>query len=211
MNGRVLEPQLADSVGYGLRGLWDMDTHVLWCPAPQEALGGPGRAGSQGRAHHPLCTGEGESGATECRGGQGCPEERGGRGVLPGKGKGLPGGAAQGSSEAHGCPLRVVGLLAMQCPQRWLLLVVRRPGSMSGLTRCRRETVGKGRSLEATGPLGGKTGRKLHELGELWSQPGLRLEASVGVQGQGRELVFSNIDPGLRTSASRLVTCLPAE
>ena len=97
-----MEPQLADSVGYGLWGLWDRDTHVLWCPAPQEALGGPGRAGSQGRAHHLLFTGDGESCATECRGGQVCQEERGGRGVLPGKGKGLPGGAAQGSSEAQG-------------------------------------------------------------------------------------------------------------
>lgn len=175
---------------------------LLVGPAELAVRDGPTICCSQGMGSHVRPS------AVEGRGAQrrGVGEES-----FQARARGSPGALHRVLLKPRGCPLCVVGLLAVQCPQRWLLLVVRRPGPMSGLTRCRRETVGKGRSLEATEPLGGKTGRKLHELGELWSQPGMRLEASVGVQGQGRELVFSNIDPGLSTSTSRLVTCLPAE
>lgn len=56
----------------GLQSLWDKDARVLRNRVPQEAPGGPSRAGSQGWAHQLLCTAEGDLDVPKHPGGQGC-------------------------------------------------------------------------------------------------------------------------------------------
>lgn len=60
--------------------------------------------------------------------------------------------------------------------------------------------VGKGRCPEAAGLLGGRPDGKWQKHGELWPQQGMRPGASIAVQGQGRKLVLSDVDPALGTS-----------